>query len=79
MAFGLGFDTASEVGLMVPAVQSLPTLFAAGITHIEIIDGVLMSKAYDWALPNPIKKRFSNVTTTGPAVGRTSPTKFVSP
>jgi high-affinity nickel permease len=44
MAFGLGFDTASEVGLLVPAVQSLPTLFAAGITHIEITDGVLMSE-----------------------------------
>ena len=81
LLFGLGFDTASEVGLLVmtagasagrlpiPAVLSLPILFAAGMTLMDTTDGVLMSKAYDWAFLNPVRKIFYNVTTTGLAVG----------
>ncbi len=81
LLFGLGFDTASEVGLLamtagasagnlpISAVLSLPILFAAGMTLMDTTDGVLMSKAYDWALVNPVRKIFYNVTTTGLSVG----------
>jgi len=80
LLFGLGFDTASEVGLLamtagasagnlpVPAVLCLPTLFAAGMTVMDTTDGVLMSKAYDWAFLNPLRKIFYNITTTGLSV-----------
>ena len=76
LLFGLGFDTASEVGLLamtagasvgnmpVPAVLSLPILFAAGMTVMDTTDGILMSKAYDWAFVNPLRKIFYNITTT---------------
>jgi len=75
--FGLGFDTASEVGLLamtagasagnmpMPAILSLPILFAAGMTMMDTTDGVLMSKAYSWAFLNPLRKIFYNITTTG--------------
>ena len=78
--FGLGFDTASEVGLLamtagasagnlpVLAVLSLPILFAAGMTLMDTTDGVLMSKAYNWALLNPVRRIFYNVASTGLSV-----------
>jgi nickel/cobalt transporter (NiCoT) family protein len=74
--FGLGFDTASEVGLLgmtagasagnlpVAAVLSLPILFAAGMTAMDTTDGVLMSKAYNWAFVNPLRKIFYNISIT---------------
>jgi high-affinity nickel-transport protein len=74
--FGLGFDTASEIGLLsmtagasagdlpVAAVLSLPILFAAGMSAMDTTDGVLMSKAYDWAFVNPLRKIFYNITIT---------------
>jgi nickel/cobalt transporter (NiCoT) family protein len=80
LLFGLGFDTASEVGLLamtagaaagdlpLPAVLSLPLLFAAGMTLMDTTDGVLMCKAYDWAFLNPLRKIFYNITTTGLSV-----------
>lgn len=80
LLFGLGFDTASEVGLLamtagasagdlpIPAVLSLPVLFAAGMTLMDTTDGVLMSKAYDWAFLNPLRKIFYNMTATGLSV-----------
>lgn len=80
LLFGLGFDTASEVGLLamtagasagnlpLPAVLCLPVLFAAGMTVMDTTDGVLMCKAYDWAFVNPLRKVFYNITTTGLAV-----------
>lgn len=80
LLFGLGFDTASEVGLLamtagasagdlpVPAVLSLPVLFAAGMTLMDTSDGVLMSKAYGWAMLNPLRRVFYNVTITGISV-----------
>jgi nickel/cobalt transporter (NiCoT) family protein len=76
LLFGLGFDTASEAGLLamtagaavgnmpIFAVLSLPLLFAAGMTMMDTTDGVLMSKAYDWAFLNPLRKIFYNITTT---------------
>ena len=74
--FGLGFDTASEVGLLamtagasagnmpIGAVLSLPILFAAGMSLMDTTDGVLMAKAYGWAFLNPLRKIFYNITTT---------------
>lgn len=76
LLFGLGFDTASEVGLLamtagastgdlpLPAVLCLPVLFAAGMCLMDTTDGVLMSKAYHWAFQNPLRKIFYNITTT---------------
>jgi high-affinity nickel-transport protein len=80
LLFGLGFDTASEVGLLamtagasagnlpVPAVLCLPILFASGMTVMDTTDGVLMCKAYNWAFLNPLRKIFYNITTTGLSV-----------
>jgi len=80
LLFGLGFDTASEVGLLaitagasagnlpLPAVLSLPVLFAAGMTMMDTTDGVLMVKAYNWAFLNPLRKIYYNITTTGLSV-----------
>ena len=76
MLFGLGFDTASEVGLLamtagastgdlpVAAVLSLPLLFAAGMSALDTTDGVLMVKAYHWAFVNPLRKLFYNIAIT---------------
>ena len=76
LLFGLGFDTASEIGLLamtagasagnlpIPAILCLPILFAAGMTLMDTTDGVLMSKAYNWAFVNPLRKIFYNLTTT---------------
>jgi high-affinity nickel-transport protein len=78
--FGLGFDTASEVALMamtagaaagslpIPAILCLPLLFAAGMSLMDTTDGVLMTKAYNWALSNPLRKIFYNIVTTGLSV-----------
>jgi len=80
LLFGLGFDTASEIGLLAMtagasagslpllAVLSLPVLFAAGMCLMDTTDGVLMVKAYNWALLNPLRKIFYNITTTGLAI-----------
>ena len=78
--FGLGFDTASEVGLLaiaagvathhVPvfAILSLPLLFAAGMSLMDTADGAFMTHAYGWAFANPVRKVFYNVTVTGLSV-----------
>jgi high-affinity nickel-transport protein len=78
--FGLGFDTASEVGLLaltagasagnlpLAGVVAMPILFAAGMSLMDTSDGVLMAKAYDWAFLNPLRKIFYNVTTTSLSV-----------
>jgi high-affinity nickel-transport protein len=80
LLFGLGFDTATEVGLLalaagvatnhVPflAVLSLPTLFAAGMCLMDTIDGAFMSKAYGWAFGNPVRRIYYNITVTGLSV-----------
>jgi high-affinity nickel-transport protein len=74
--FGLGFDTATEVGLLaisagvatkhVPflAVLSLPLLFAAGMSLMDTVDGAFMSHAYSWAFSNPVRKVYYNLTVT---------------
>jgi high-affinity nickel-transport protein len=78
--FGLGFDTATEVGLIVLAgsavvgglpiyaVLSLPVLFAAGMCLFDTLDGCFMNFAYDWAFANPVRKVFYNLTITGLSV-----------
>jgi nickel/cobalt transporter (NiCoT) family protein len=74
--FGLGFDTATEVGLLVLAggaaafnlpfyaILILPILFAAGMCLMDTIDGVFMNAAYGWAFARPVRKVFYNITIT---------------
>ena len=78
--FGLGFDTASEVALLVisgtavasglpsTAILSLPILFAAGMSLFDTIDGCFMNFAYGWAFARPIRKVYYNITITGLSV-----------
>ena len=78
--FGLGFDTASEIGLLalaagvathhVPflAVISLPLIFAAGMSLMDTADGAFMSHAYGWAFSNPVRKVYYNITVTSLSV-----------
>jgi high-affinity nickel-transport protein len=78
--FGLGFDTATEVGLLVLAggaaafslpfysILVLPILFAAGMCLMDTIDGVFMNAAYGWAFARPVRKVFYNITITSISV-----------
>lgn len=78
--FGLGFDTASEVSLLalsagaaqhtVPflGIIALPILFAAGMSLLDTLDGVLMTNAYHWAFDKPARKIFYNITMTAISV-----------
>jgi high-affinity nickel-transport protein len=78
--FGLGFDTATEVALLVLAgsavvgglpfyaVLSLPILFAGGMCLFDTLDGCFMNFAYDWAFAKPIRKVYYNLTITGLSV-----------
>jgi nickel/cobalt transporter (NiCoT) family protein len=80
LLFGLGFDTATEVALLVLAgdavvgglpfyaILSLPILFAAGMSLFDTVDGCFMNFAYDWAFANPIRKVYYNLTITGLSV-----------
>lgn len=74
--FGLGFDTATEIGLFVIAgtigtfhvpfytAFLLPLLFTAGMTLMDTTDGVTMLGAYGWAFVKPIRKLYYNMTIT---------------
>jgi high-affinity nickel-transport protein len=76
LLFGLGFDTATEVGLLVLAggaaafnlpfyaILVLPVLFAAGMCLMDTADGVFMNGAYGWAFAKPVRKIFYNITIT---------------
>jgi nickel/cobalt transporter (NiCoT) family protein len=78
--FGLGFDTATEVALLVLAggaagaglpwyaILCLPILFAAGMSLLDSIDGTFMNFAYGWAFSKPVRKVFYNITITGLSV-----------
>jgi high-affinity nickel-transport protein len=80
LLFGLGFDTATEVTLLVLsgtavlgglpwwAVLSLPFLFAAGMCFFDTADGVLMNFAYGWAFLTPARKVYYNVVITAMSV-----------
>jgi high-affinity nickel-transport protein len=76
LLFGLGFDTASEVGLLgISAAQGsaglpvwsilvFPALFTAGMALVDTSDGILMVNAYGWAFLNPVRKLYYNLTIT---------------
>nr|WP_211241061.1 HoxN/HupN/NixA family nickel/cobalt transporter [Pseudonocardia spinosispora] len=78
--FGLGFDTATEVGLLVLAggaaafnlpfyaILVLPILFAAGMSLMDATDGIFMNAAYGWAFAKPVRKVFYNITITALSV-----------
>jgi high-affinity nickel-transport protein len=78
--FGLGFDTATEVGLLgisaAAATQGLPIwsimlfplLFTAGMCLIDTADGILMVGAYGWAFVHPVRKLYYNLTITSVSV-----------
>jgi high-affinity nickel-transport protein len=78
--FGLGFDTATEVGLLgISASQAsqglsiwsilvFPALFTAGMTLIDTTDSILMLGAYGWAFVKPIRKLYYNLTITAVSV-----------
>jgi high-affinity nickel-transport protein len=78
--FGLGFDTATEVALLVLAggaagarlpwyaILCLPVLFAAGMSLMDSLDGSFMNFAYGWAFSKPVRKVYYNITITGLSV-----------
>ena len=78
--FGLGFDTATEIGLFAMAaatatdgvsistVMIFPALFTAAMALADATDGALMLGAYEWAKKNPVRKLFYNLTITGTSV-----------
>ncbi len=78
--FGLGFDTATEVALLVLsgtavssglpfwAILCLPLLFAAGMSLFDTLDGCFMNFAYGWAFSRPIRKVYYNLVITGLSV-----------
>ena len=80
MLFGLGFDTATEIGLLATAgaaaaggvpvytILCLPILFAAGMSLLDAIDGAFMTFAYGWAFSRPVRKVFYNITITSLSV-----------
>jgi high-affinity nickel-transport protein len=80
LLFGLGFDTATEIALLVLAGTSaaaglpwyailcLPILFAAGMSLLDTIDGSFMNFAYGWAFSKPVRKVYYNITITGLSV-----------
>ncbi len=76
LLFGLGFDTATEIGVLgisaaeaskglpVWSIMVFPALFTAGMSLIDTTDGVLMLGAYGWAFNKPIRKLYYNLTIT---------------
>jgi high-affinity nickel-transport protein len=78
--FGLGFDTATEIGLLgIAAAEAskglplwsvlvFPVLFAAGMSLIDTTDNVLMLGAYGWAFLKPVRKLYYNITITSVSV-----------
>jgi nickel/cobalt transporter (NiCoT) family protein len=76
LLMGLGFDTATQVALLVLAAGSaaltlpwyailvLPVLFAAGMSLFDTADGIFMARAYGWAFLKPVRKVFYNLTVT---------------
>jgi high-affinity nickel-transport protein len=80
LLFGLGFDTATEIALLVLAgtnvaaglpwyaILCLPMLFAAGMCLLDTIDGTFMNFAYGWAFSHPVRKIYYNLTITALSV-----------
>jgi len=80
LLFGLGFDTATEIGVLgisatqaskglpVSSILIFPVLFAAGMSLIDTTDNILMLGAYGWAFAKPIRKLYYNITITSVSV-----------
>ena len=80
LLFGLGFDTATEIGLLgisaaegsrglpIASILVFPVLFAAGMSLIDTTDNILMLGAYGWAYLKPIRKLYYNLTITSVSV-----------
>jgi len=78
--FGLGFDTATEIGVLgLSAMQALhgmapwqvmvfPALFTAGMAFVDTTDSLLMAHAYGWSFINPVRKIWYNLTITAASV-----------
>ena len=78
--FGLGFDTATEIGLLsISAAEAargaslshvlvFPALFTAGMALVDTADSTLMVSAYRWAFVDPLRKLWYNLTITGASV-----------
>lgn len=76
LLFGLGFDTATEVGVLAVSARSgqagmpfwtimlLPALFTAGMCLVDTLDGALMLGAYGWAFVTPARKMAYNLCIT---------------
>ena len=76
LLFGLGFDTATEIGLLgisaaeaskglpIWSILVFPALFTAGMSLLDTTDSVLMLGAYGWAFVKPIRKLYYNLTIT---------------
>jgi high-affinity nickel-transport protein len=74
--FGLGFDTATEVGILgiaaleagkglpVYTIMVFPLLFTAGMCLLDTTDGVLMLGCYGWAFVKPVRKLYYNLNIT---------------
>jgi high-affinity nickel-transport protein len=80
LLFGLGFDTATEIGLLglsaaeaskglsLSSILVFPVLFAAGMSLVDSTDNILMLGAYGWAFVKPIRKLYYNITITSVSV-----------
>jgi high-affinity nickel-transport protein len=80
LLFGLGFDTASEIGLLgiaaseaakglpIGSVLVFPALFTAGMSLVDTSDGVLMLGVYGWAFADPVRRLYYNLAITGMSV-----------
>ncbi len=79
--FGLGFDTATEVAVLgissalakdsqlpIWGILAFPLLFAAGMSLMDSLDGLVMMKIYDWAMVDAMRKIFFNMVVTGTSV-----------
>jgi nickel/cobalt transporter (NiCoT) family protein len=78
--FGLGFDTATEIGLLgisaagaskglsIWSIMVFPALFTAGMSLVDTLDSTMMLGAYGWAFIKPIRKLFYNITITAVSV-----------
>ncbi|MBJ3814311.1 HoxN/HupN/NixA family nickel/cobalt transporter [Shimwellia pseudoproteus] len=78
--FGLGFDTATEIGVLgisaasassgmsIWSILVFPALFASGMALIDSVDNMLMVGAYGWAFNKPQRKLYYNMTVTGTSV-----------
>jgi len=80
LLFGLGFDTATEIGLLgisaaeaskglpIWSIMVFPALFTAGMSLVDTTDSVLMVGAYGWAFVKPVRKLYYNMTVTSVSV-----------